>query len=107
VEWERILVNLLLNSAQAMEEGGQVELSAKPEGGRVVVRVADNGPGIAPSILPRIFQPHFSTKRAHRGMGLHIVRTLVQANGGAVTARNREAGGAEFVIECGPAEPVS
>lgn len=108
VEWERVLVNLMLNSAQAMaKSGGKVELSAALEGSSIFIRVADNGPGIAPQILPRIFDANFSTKRASRGLGLQIVRSTVQANGGTVMARNLETGGAEFVIEVSLREPLS
>lgn len=103
--WERILVNLLLNAAQAMRQGGRVDLVAGRTGDGVTVRVSDNGPGIAPSILPKVFEPHVSTKRTGsgllHGLGLHIVRTMVHLNGGTVSVHNREEGGAEFVILCG------
>jgi signal transduction histidine kinase len=102
--WERILVNLLLNSADAMPNGGRVELSARHSPDGVLVRVADNGPGIPEHLLPFVFEPYVSTKPASssgpdvHGLGLHIVRSMVQLNGGRVSVRNREAGGAEFVI---------
>ncbi len=101
--WERILVNLLLNAAQAMPRGGAVELTARRTSSGIEVSVADNGPGISEQLLPRVFEPHVSTKRGQRGqglhgMGLHIVRSMVEADGGTVSARNRPEGGAEFVI---------
>jgi len=99
VAWERILVNLLLNSAQAMPAGGWVRLSARYEGVMATIRLEDNGPGIPSTILPRIFEPHFSTKPANSGLGLHIVRSLVEHDSGAVTVHNRPEGGAAFVIE--------
>ncbi|MBL8177480.1 MAG: HAMP domain-containing histidine kinase [Bryobacterales bacterium] len=99
VAWERILVNLLLNSAQAMPCGGWVKLAAAQEGSKATVRLEDNGPGIPVSILSRIFEPHFSTKPANSGIGLHIVKSLVELDGGAVAAENRPEGGAAFVIE--------
>lgn len=98
VDWERALVNLLLNSAQAMPEGGWVKLSAQADGPVVTIRVEDNGPGIPEDILPRIFEPHFSTKPANSGLGLQIVKSIVERDGGAVAARNREGGGVEFRI---------
>jgi signal transduction histidine kinase len=103
VGWERVLVNLFLNSAQAMKRGGEVHLVAKPENGYLRIVVYDNGPGIPEAILARIFEPHFSTKpgvgkRGNSGLGLHIVRSIVEANGGTVKARNREDRGAEFEI---------
>ncbi|MBI3683535.1 MAG: HAMP domain-containing histidine kinase [Acidobacteria bacterium] len=98
VAWERVLVNLLLNSAQAMPKGGAVTLEAARCGDVICVSVADEGPGIPQGILERIFDPHFSTKPASSGLGLHIVRSIVEQNGGAVAARNRGEGGAEFTI---------
>ncbi len=99
VAWERILVNLFLNSAQAMPCGGWVKLSAHAEGAKATIHLEDNGPGIPTEILPRIFEPHFSTKPANSGLGLHIVKSLVELDGGVVTAHNRPEGGASFVIE--------
>lgn len=104
VGWERVLVNLFLNSAQAMKKGGDVHLAVTPLDGQLRILVWDNGPGIPEAILARIFEPHFSTKpdgagkRRNLGLGLHIVRSIVEANGGTVTARNREDRGAEFEI---------
>jgi signal transduction histidine kinase len=104
VGWERVLVNLFLNSAQAMKKGGDVHLVVRPDNGYLRIVVYDNGPGIPETILARIFEPHFSTKpdgagkRRNSGLGLHIVRSIVEANGGTVKARNREDRGAEFEI---------
>ncbi|MBI4910531.1 MAG: sensor histidine kinase [Acidobacteria bacterium] len=98
VAWERLLVNLLLNSSQAMPRGGAVEIAAFRDGRATLIRVSDNGPGIPAKILPLIFEPHFSTKPKNSGLGLHIVRTIAEHNGAAVAARNRDEGGAEFII---------
>ena len=78
-----------------------MELCAVQQEPGVTIRIADNGPGIPSAILPRIFEPHVSTKGAKSGLGLHIVRSMVQLDGGTVTARNREEGGAEFLISVG------
>ena len=69
------------------------------------VEIADNGPGIPEDVLPHIFQPRFSTT-ASRGLGLHIVETIVAEHDGEVLAANREDGqGARFTIRV-PAERV-
>jgi signal transduction histidine kinase len=101
--WERVFVNLFLNAAQAMKQGGTVHVRSRSGAGGVEIVVWDDGPGIPPAILPEIFQPHFSTKSSRRpafkGLGLHIVESVVRQNGGAVTAANRADGaGAEFTI---------
>jgi len=97
--WERVLLNLLLNAAQAMPRGGVIAVRARRTETGVEVCVSDDGPGIADDILPHIFEPHFSTKSSRSGLGLHIVESLVRQNGGEVTAANRSSGaGAEFYI---------
>jgi signal transduction histidine kinase len=101
--WERVFVNLFLNAAQAMKQGGTIQVRARLAGGGVEIVVADQGPGIPPEILPEIFKPHFSTKSSRRsafkGLGLHIVESVVSQNGGVVAAANRpDAAGAEFTI---------
>src|SRR5579884_3110591 len=80
--WERVLVNLLLNSAQAGAEN--IDIAAAD--GRIVIR--DDGRGIPENVLPRIFEPHVSTRSSAMGLGLSIVRDIVEKNGGA-----------EFIIE--------
>ena len=91
-QWERVLVNLFLNSAQA----GATSIRIEAHGSQIVV--SDDGPGIAPELLPRIFQPRVSTKSIISGLGLYVVRSLVEQNGGTVTASNGPAGGAVFTI---------
>jgi signal transduction histidine kinase len=103
--WERVLINLFLNSANAMPEGGVIEVSARRVPGFVQVEVADHGSGIAEEILPEIFRPRFSTHDS-RGLGLHIVETIVRDHEGEVTASNRaDRPGARFTIRV-PVEGV-
>jgi signal transduction histidine kinase len=92
--WERVLVNLFLNAAEA----GADAVHVRARDG--VLTVSDNGPGIAEELLPRIFHPHVSTKSILSGLGLYIVQSVVEQYGGVVTAANRPEGGAEFVIRC-------
>jgi signal transduction histidine kinase len=99
IAWERALFNLLINAGQAMPQGGIVEVRGSENEKHVEITVADNGPGIPEDVLPHIFRPRFSTSSTRTGMGLHIVRSLVRKNGGAVHASNRAGGrGAEFRI---------
>ena len=90
--WERVLVNLFVNAAEAGAKN--VEVCASRH--EIVVR--DDGPGISSELLPHIFQPHVSTKSIMSGLGLYVVQSVVEKHGGAVTATNLPAGGAQFGI---------
>jgi len=97
--WERVLVNLFLNAAQAMETGGTIEVEGRRTPEAVEILVSDDGPGISAKIMPSIFDAHFSTRAKRSGLGLHIVQSLVRQHGGEVTAANRHSGrGAQFRI---------
>jgi len=99
---ERVFTNLFINSARAAA-GAQIpecriDVSGAEADGAVRILVADNGPGIDPSILPNIFTPGFSTSCGSSGLGLHIVDSFVRQHRGHVSACNRQDGGAEFTI---------
>ena len=97
--WERVLINLFLNSMRAMPKGGTIFVKARRDARRTHIVVRDTGSGIAPEILDHLFQPHVSTKTAAGGLGLHVVETIVRQDGGTVRAANRADGpGAEFTI---------
>jgi signal transduction histidine kinase len=95
--WERVLINLFLNSVHAMPQGGTISIQARRRDCGTEIVVADEGLGIAPELLPRLFQPDVSTKIGG-GLGLHIVRSIVEREDGEVRAANRNGGGAEFTI---------
>src|SRR5512135_583240 len=86
---EQVLCNLLNNAAKYTEPGGRIELSAARDGDEVVLVVRDNGVGIAPEVLPRIFdlfvQADRSLDRAQGGLGIGL--TLVHLHGGSIGAR--------------------
>jgi signal transduction histidine kinase len=102
---EQVLANLLRNSAKYTEPGGRIDLAVRRDGTEALVSVRDNGIGIAPELLPRVFdlfaQGEQSLDRAGAGLGigLTLVRSLVEMHGGRVEARSGGAGkGAEFVV---------
>lgn len=102
---EQVLANLLNNAAKYTEPGGRLAIEARREGEAAVVRVRDNGIGIAPELLPRIFdlftQADRSLDRSQGGLGigLTLVRSLVELHGGSVTAASAGVGkGSEFVV---------
>jgi signal transduction histidine kinase len=94
--WERVLINLFLNSLRAMPDGGTIYITARHTDSGCEISVADDGPGIAPDLLDHLFQPHVSGNGS-TGLGLNIVESIVHANGGTIHARNG-ARGAEFSI---------
>jgi CheY-like chemotaxis protein len=102
---EQVLANLLNNAAKYTDHGGHVWLSARQEASELVVRVRDTGVGIAPDMLPRIFEPFVQADRVlHQsqgglGIGLTLVRRLVEMHGGNVTAHSEGPGkGSQFVV---------
>ena len=85
-ELNQIWANLIDNAVDAVPEGGRVEVTARRERQRVVVRVVDNGAGIPAEVRPRVFEPFFTTKPVGKGtgLGLDIVRRLVSHNDGDI-----------------------
>jgi signal transduction histidine kinase len=92
------LLNLTLNSLQAMPEGGTLTLEAKTSNGNFLISVTDTGTGIAPENRNRIFEPYFTTKAKGSGLGLAITRRIVEAHGGTITVTNEAHGGCRFLI---------
>jgi len=96
----QVVINLLLNAAQAMRGEGSILVRAERAGGRWSLKVEDTGPGISAEAQAHLFEPFFTTKQAGQGsgLGLAISRHLVESMGGALEAANREEGGARFTI---------
>ena len=101
---EQVVVNLLTNAAKYTDPGGHVWLTVQQEGEQAVLRVRDTGVGIAPEILPRIFdlftQAARSLDRSQGGLGigLALVQRLVEMHGGTVAASSALGQGSEFVL---------
>ena len=93
-----IVVNLLLNALDAMPGGGAVAVQLDRHGDEARLRVCDNGPGLPPQVLDRLFTPFVSTKATGTGLGLSLARRIVEDHGGRIEAANRPEGGACFTI---------
>jgi PAS domain S-box-containing protein len=107
----QVFINLLTNASQAMDGSGRVTVTArkirveKPKVERskgqksvVEVRFRDEGPGIAPNDLPRVFEPLFSTKAVGIGMGLAVCKAFVEAGGGTISVESEPGRGATFIV---------
>lgn len=94
----RVLMNLLINAAEASSPDGTIEVITQCHGDEVLIRVCDRGCGIPDEVLDRLFDPFFTTKSDGTGLGLSIAHRLVEAFSGKLTAMNREDGGAEFRV---------
>ena len=111
VRIERVLLNLLDNAIKYSEEGGAVTISARQEGSRVRISVADTGIGIPEDDLPHVFDRFYRVDKARSrrmggsGLGLAIVREIVEAHGGAVSAESKLGEGSVFSVELPAADP--
>ncbi len=95
------VMNLVINAAEAAGQGGAVDVAWSKDQRGVCMSVSDNGPGIAPEVMDRIFNPFFTTKDHGTGLGLAIVHRIVEAHDGTIVARNIEPRGARFEIRLG------
>jgi signal transduction histidine kinase len=107
---QEVLLHLIQNAQHAMVEahaGGVLGISTTMVDSGVRIEIADDGPGIPPEHLPRIFNPFFTTKQPGdgRGLGLSVAHSIVTEHGGRIWAENRPAGGAVFTIELPIGEP--
>ena len=104
-----VINNLMENAVQAIQSRqetddhlaavGRIEVSSRKDESRVVISVADSGPGFPREDLARVFEPLFTTKTRGVGLGLSIVRKTVVLHGGAVSAENGRDGGAVVTVE--------
>jgi PAS domain S-box-containing protein len=98
-ELEQLFLNLVMNAHEATPPGGAVSVDVVQAPQRVTVTVADTGPGIAPELVERVFDPFFSTKQRGSGLGLAICAGIAQTHGARLRALNRPGGGAMFLVE--------
>jgi two-component system NtrC family sensor kinase len=108
-ELEQVLANLVNNSLDALPSGGRIVVSARADGDRILLEVRDNGSGIRPEDLERIFQPFFTTKPVGKGtgLGLAVVYGIVQGWGGDIHAESAPDRGTTMSISIRRAEAAA
>ena len=114
VRMSQVFANLLANAAKYTDPGGHVEVSAAIDDNTIVVDCRDNGIGLAPELIPRVFDlfvqgaPDFNRHEGGLGLGLALVRTLVEQHGGTIEAQSEGPGkGSTFVVRLPCAEVVT
>ena len=105
VQLEQALLNLVTNAVDAMPDGGRLSLAARADGEGVELAVTDSGAGIPPEDLPRVFDPLYTTKPPGKGtgLGLPILREIVEAHGGTVRLESRPGEGTTATVRLPPA----
>jgi signal transduction histidine kinase len=95
----RALTNLINNAIQAMPNGGQLEVAAYQENSSINIVIADTGVGIPDKVKANIFTPMFTTKAKGQGLGLAVVKRLVEAQGGSISFESKVGVGTKFLIK--------
>jgi two-component system NtrC family sensor kinase len=97
---QQVLLNLLENALDAVGPEGKIDIITSRSGREISVQVADNGQGISPEVLEKIWDPFFTTKEAGKGtgLGLSICSDIVHRLGGTIMVENRPQGGAAFTL---------
>ena len=103
IQLQQVILNLIINAMDAISEADaqarEVSVSTARSSAHAEIRIGDTGPGIAAGDLKNVFDPFFTTKPQGMGMGLAIVRTIIEAHRGTISAENRPSGGALFTIQ--------
>jgi two-component system sensor kinase FixL len=108
VQIQQVLLNLIRNAVEAMAGSPRRELTiaSRPSAGKLVqLSIVDTGPGMAPEVLERLFQPFVTTKPQGMGVGLSICRTIVEAHGGQIWVEPNPEGGTAFHLTLPKASP--
>jgi signal transduction histidine kinase len=96
---KQVWLNLLQNALEAVPDGGAVRVRCERSGGRVLVHVHDDGPGVPAGVLTRLGEPFYTTRAQGTGLGLFLSRQLVQGAGGSLRIASREGEGTTVTVE--------
>ena len=98
-QMRRVLINLIENGIDASDKNGQITIRTHGDGETAVLSVIDSGPGVPIADRTRIFQPYISTKESGMGLGLAVVRSIVEDHGGHISVTDAPTGGAQFDLQ--------
>lgn len=97
---KQALLNITLNAVQAMNTGGRLKLLARQiDPDKLRLEINDNGKGVSPENLDKIFRPFFSTRSQGTGLGLAVVHNIIRAHNGTIVVKNNQDKGTQFIIE--------
>jgi signal transduction histidine kinase len=96
---EQLVMNLLLNAAQACKNGGDINVNISSADRRVLIEIADTGTGMTPEVRARAFEPFFTTKAKGTGLGLPICKKIVEAHGGTIALDSTSGKGTTVTVE--------
>ncbi|WFS61780.1 ATP-binding protein [Pseudodesulfovibrio thermohalotolerans] len=103
---KQCLVNIIKNSIEAMPGGGDVVISLTMDGGDVIAQIRDQGTGMSETELDRAFNPFYSTKDEGNGLGLPLIKKIIEESGGSVTLASRPGEGTTVTLRLQPAMDV-
>ncbi len=92
------VLNLAVNAVQAMPRGGRITVRIRREDAAAMLEIEDTGPGIADEVRARMFEPFFTTKASGTGLGLAVVKRIVDGHGGMIQVRSRPGAGTVFAL---------
>jgi signal transduction histidine kinase len=101
----RVLTNLIINAIQAMPNGGKLNIGSSRKDNNILIIVEDTGSGIPEGIKPKLFTPMLTTKAKGQGLGLAVVKRLVEALDGTISFESEEGKGTKFLIELPSHQP--
>jgi signal transduction histidine kinase len=95
---EQLFLNLIQNAAQSLARGGEVRVRVSLDGRDIVASIADDGAGIPPDLLERVFDPLFTTRSEGTGLGLTIARRIAEAHGGSIAVESESGAGTRLTV---------
>jgi len=95
---KQVFLNVFLNSLQAMNGHGRLEIRTSVEGSEIIVAITDSGSGIAPKDLPHVFEPFYTTKPTGTGLGLAVVQGIVKEHGGRIAVESHPGQGTTMLL---------